>query len=100
MVDDNLDSNSWKEDKTRPERIRSRYTQRWWEITPITPERHINKREKKMCSFFAILTVVILIGVLAYISYIEDVIKKYKLGHNLDSEEKEIIRELKRSNHL
>ena len=59
-----------------------------------------NKKEKKMCSFFAILTVVILIGVLAYISYIEDVIKKYKLGHNLDSEEKEIIRELKRSNHL
>jgi len=59
-----------------------------------------NKKEKKMCSFFAILTVVILIGVLAYISYIEDVIKKYKLGHNLDREEKEIIRELKRSNHL
>ena len=82
------------------ERIRSRYTQRWWEITPITPERHINKREKKMCGFFAILTVVILVGLLAYISYIEDVIKKYKLGHNLDSEEKEIIRELKRSNHL
>ena len=81
-------------------RIRSRYTQRWWEITPITPERHINKREKKMCGFFAILTVVILVGLLAYISYIEDVIKKYKLGHNLDSEEKEIIRELKRSNHL
>ena len=53
-----------------------------------------------MCGFFAILTVVILIGVLAYISYIEDVIKKYKLGHNLDSEEKEIIRELKRANHL
>ena len=82
------------------ERIRSRYTQRWWEITPITPERHINKREKKMCGFFAILTVVILVGLLAYISYIEDVIKKYKLGHNLDSEEKEIIRELKRANHL
>ena len=82
------------------ERIRSRYTQRWWEITPITPERHINKREKKMCGFFAILIVVILVGLLAYISYIEDVIKKYKLGHNLDSEEKEIIRELKRSNHL
>ena len=59
-----------------------------------------NKKEIKMCSFFAILTVVILIGVLAYISYIEDVIKKYKLGHNLDREEKEIIRELKRSNHL
>ncbi len=53
-----------------------------------------------MCSFFAILTVVILIGVLAYISYIDDVIKRYKLGYNLDSEEKEIIRELKRSNHL
>ena len=46
MIDDNLDSNSRKEDKTRPERIRSRYTQRWWEITPITPERHINKKEK------------------------------------------------------
>ena len=82
------------------ERIRARYTQICWEITPITPERHINKREKKMCGFFAILTVVILVGLLAYISYIEDVIKKYKLGHNLDSEEKEIIRELKRSNHL
>ena len=82
------------------ERIRSRYNQRWWEITPITPGKHINKKEEKMCSFFAILTVVILIGVLAYISYIEDVIKKYKLGHNLDSEEKKIIKELKRSNHL
>ena len=53
-----------------------------------------------MCSFFAILTVVILVGVLAYISYIDDVIKRYKLGHNLDSEENEIIRELKRANHL
>ena len=53
-----------------------------------------------MCGFFAILTVVILIGVLAYISYIEDVIKKYKLRHNLNSEEKEIIKELKRANHL
>jgi hypothetical protein len=53
-----------------------------------------------MCSFFAILIVILLIGVLAYISYVDDVIKRYRLGHNLDNEEKEIIRELKRSNHL
>ena len=53
-----------------------------------------------MCSFFAILIIILLIGVLAYISYVDDVIKRYRLGHNLDNEEKEIIRELKRSNHL
>ena len=53
-----------------------------------------------MCSFFALLIVILLIGVLAYISYVDDVIKRYRLGHNLDNEEKEIIRELKRSNHL
>ena len=53
-----------------------------------------------MCSFFAILIVILLIGVLAYISYVDDIIKRYRLGHNLDNEEKEIIRELKRSNHL
>ena len=53
-----------------------------------------------MCSFFAILIVILLIGVLAYISYVDDVIKRYRLGHNLDNEEKEIIRELKRSYHL
>ena len=53
-----------------------------------------------MCSFFAILIVILLIGVLAYISYVDDVIKRYRLGHNLDNEEKQIIRELKRSNHL
>ena len=53
-----------------------------------------------MCSFFAILIIILLIGVLAYISYVDDVIKRYRLGHNLDNEEKEIIREIKRSNHL